>query len=298
MQTEQPDFMQAALPLYSLVTGMKRFVDSGTITRDMDFTLKILPNNQALGLLASDSALTREVEDYLGQLGLRKMRFFSSGNFALVFDTTHDQIVKLGIHKHNGDIEDDAILKPIASKVFHGAKGADLSLEIFPKVETKNATWDHVEALGIHFARKGYVLRHTEPSNVGLLPDGTPILIDAGSVARNAEKKHERENFERWKTQPEPAYEWAGKQEKYFPRIETRELQGVAGNAALAKMEEGMGEEGRVYSARIRSRRQYYGDLRDDLGRAAESTLGGGGDRKLTGHLKDEGAPSSGKLNR
>ena len=137
-------------------------------------------------VLNMSSTIFNGINAYLEQLGITSMQFENCGDNTLVFGAPDNLMLKINTNESApDDAIKDFVLQPLVHHRFehkmHSAK-----LRIVPRVNTKDVTKEHVNALGIALAKRGYVFwdnkLENNLENVGLLPDGTPVLIDPGAV--------------------------------------------------------------------------------------------------------------------
>ncbi len=255
-----------SIPLSEVMEAMQSY-DSKNYT----YSIK----NHCVSLLESEPLLAERVSEFLSKKGMRKFSYLNHGQYSLVFRTTDNQLVKLTApgHHDEGTLECDEILKPILRETI-----GNISVAVYPELNTKDVTWEHVKTLKIRMAQKGYYCSDLGKSGVGLLPDGTPLIIDDGRILKcNKLDAHEKDVYDELRQQPKPLYEWKGKQERFFPKIGTDELVGVASDDTLHHMENGLDNEGVRYARIIRAEGDYHSDLLGRLGKGAYAMHKGAG---------------------
>lgn len=137
-----------------------------------------------------DDGLTKRAAAALKAFGIDKMSYLGHGNFALVLKAGEDQVVRVSVDNVEPPrIVHPSILQPKKTIILQSEDDTPLRIEIMVQIKDKvgaiineGISGEHIEKL-----RRALYASNLQPSdvidnNVGLLPDGTPIVIDGGAV--------------------------------------------------------------------------------------------------------------------
>lgn len=219
----------------------------------------------------------RAVAEYVEDLGFRRLTYFDSGTHALVLDTVDDQLVRI---VHKSERRRDSIphvLHPIYATSNEEEQMLGFRIEVLPKLYVEG-TREHAYSLTEALAKLGYNFRSNTPENVRLLPDGTPIIVDADAIQTENEfremweqgewkRGYTWESYQSFKNHPDPPYYWgeldypaSWTQKKLIPQIGTGEITGVISGSRLRTLETKLGHEDSLV-ATIRDRGLYPAQL-------------------------------------
>ncbi len=179
----------------SLFETLKRFLKIGSYKpytpepRDVAWdpawhhNLEGTRNVTADALIDNDDT-REEIGRMLEKEGLRylPMHAYKSG-ISLVVDFIHDQTLRI---TKKSEIKYQPLLKdfdpPLFLKAHVNIDTDDYLIEILPKISTQHVTTDHLKELIAICAQRGFLFWDAKLENIGLLPDGTPVILDSGAV--------------------------------------------------------------------------------------------------------------------
>ena len=217
-------------------------------------------------LLEFDSYFTKEhtilrdlkrrkaLAEYVGGLGFRRLTYFDSGEHALVLDTVDDQLVRIVQKSERRRDSIPYVLQPIYATSDNVEEMLGFRIEVLPKLHAKGTgEGRHIYSLEVALAKSDYYFRSHTLENVRLLPDGTPIIVDADAVLTETEyRKGLRgpyliigvQSSETLKNRPDPPYYWgemddinSWTQKKLIPQIGTGDITGVISGSRLRTLE-------------------------------------------------------------
>lgn len=193
-------------------------------------------------ILRANPGLVNQVESRLNSVGIAELGYLGHGTFALCFKTPDERVVRIAKCSPDDErIHHPLILQPYTSDIISSG-GESVRVETLALVNNMQGP-DHIlnqEAFkgppyygvqGITYAQKEELVRVLErcgfecpdalqgSGNFGLLKDGTPIVIDPGSVRRIPGKElvMEGDFLAPWFSQnAEGKKQW--KQEALYPR--------------------------------------------------------------------------------
>lgn len=151
----------------------------------------------------------RLVAAFLDSMGIKKFGFLDTGNNALVFDIGNGQVLRLATLSEEKDRRPDIpqVLQPVYTKIVSHTR-----IEVLPKLNTKDVTKEHLQELAGVLKNSKYNFHDQALGEIGLLFDGTPVIVDGGAVLRRRTKKQtaDIENDPRWKGRQEAHLEYVG----------------------------------------------------------------------------------------
>lgn len=182
----------------------------------------------------------KDIVHALEEIGLRRFpRQIRVGYSSLVFPFG-DIVVRLSkkAHREPPRMNEPEILQPLYKQDLPH----EMTVEILPRVETKNVSRTDVLDLQISLIKRGLYFFDGKTPNIGKLPDGTPIIVDGGAVvsrdrflmmdnasseniAGGAKRINQRINypirnpykyFEQLSSKSSPFWQWEGAQERCF----------------------------------------------------------------------------------
>lgn len=158
------------------------------IGRDSGHAVDFLQNSHAVTELVHNDDKLDLVGALLDRLGFRRIDSkFRLGKRALVFHTIDGQLVRISYREPKGGrLKLDEILQPILA--FDNVAG--FRVEVMPEVRTTGLTTEHKRQLIAALAKKGYMFWDCTLENIGLLKDGTPVVIDGDAVIHES-KMHD-----------------------------------------------------------------------------------------------------------
>jgi len=193
------------------------------------------------------------ITKHLDELGFRKFKVFATGDFALLLESTNGQLIRISSSggedsnlgkggQRGGSVPlSSAVLQPIQTLEVQG-----LNIVIFPEIrkpERGELTEESLYALRTKLAEDGLyyedlMIDHNkrpqhprgniQERNVGVLKDGTPVLLDSDSVIHIDDVKPRDQDKIRKELEEFRAYghdfEWENsdktwKQHEEFPHI-------------------------------------------------------------------------------
>lgn len=146
-----------------------------------------------------------QIQDYLNEIGFRKVRHLGNGTFGIAVDCTEDQIIRISINDEPLEREKEPeFLHPILTHIQKFDDKITWKIEVFPKVQqtmlknpdgTNNAAVvQAVENLVCSQKKRGIWCMDIEGDNYGFLRDGTLIHFDPGSSVSRHNYDNMRQN--------------------------------------------------------------------------------------------------------
>ncbi len=188
-----------------------------------------------------------KVKSRLEDFRFHRIAYMRHGDSAAVFKTVDAQLVRISVDGHEPPrLYHPAILQPIFAEIMQG-EFTTIRFEIMPAVkELRNGHNIHHDELKkkllpiLEAALRNSNLNPTDlkAANVGILFDGTPIVVDGGAVEtmfNNRPILIDGEHLEQWFT-GNGSRIW--KQQHYFPRIGTGKITGVITEQDIRNLEE------------------------------------------------------------
>jgi len=242
-----------------------------------------------LNILEEDKLLSPldKVEKYLDDIGIRRLSYLGQGSFSLIFQTTDDKIVRIvdleEVRKTECIDESDErpnlpqILQPISTHQI-----GDLQIEILPRVLNKEdipsnrldevfaASEELISAIG----KEGYIFGDSGYKNIGVMKDGTLVVIDGGAV-RKASIDPSIEDVVVEETDWVSA-DGTWKQKQLYPEIETGELSGLISRENLQHAQQKMGSTDNVFTKAIEEDGFYPKHFVEMVAKASEEYVPGG----------------------
>lgn len=216
--------------------------------------------------------LLKAISEKLDSLGFHRVAYFDMGCHALLFETTDNQLVRIVMDnsKHPRPPH-PAILQPIQSyaiSVPDGTSERRALIEVLPRItrfhesdykRSKTNEYHAAEhALTLALRNSGFKCDDIKSANVGVLPDGTLIVIDREAVKPLDDHPiiTEGEFLKPWLME-----DGTWKQHAFLPEIKNHEITGVITPENVAHLKESLGEESQIYKL-AKSGKLY----RDELG--------------------------------
>ncbi len=160
------------------------------LIRDISSREKITyeSNTHSIRELMDNEARLESLALFIESKGLRRLQGkHLQGKRALLFETVHKQMLRISFRESkDGRLPLDEILQPLMT--FNDVAG--FCVEVLPKVRTSGVSIEHRKELISALAKKGYMFWDCTFDNIGLLDDGTPVVIDADAVIHES-KMHD-----------------------------------------------------------------------------------------------------------
>ncbi|NBO18070.1 MAG: hypothetical protein EBV03_02380 [Proteobacteria bacterium] len=129
--------------------------------------------------LLENTPLLQQVQTHLAAWGVQGMAgYVGAGDNAVVLQPSKDSRFVVRIAFENFD-------RPAIAQVLQATKSQKLGalrLELLPRLNTRGVELKHIRMLEKGLKENGYRFSDPKPENIGLLPDGTPVILDPGSV--------------------------------------------------------------------------------------------------------------------
>ena len=149
--------------------------------------------NGAMSILQRGPELVKEITKALREVGFRSFTPLGFGYNAIAFYTTCNQVVRITSGEEGKRHKSPYILQPILT-----LKVGNIEIEVLPLVRTEGVTDEHVRHVAAKLAEAGFFPGSVKKVNIGLLEDGTPILMDgAGTLLFEEFRKYSEETPER-----------------------------------------------------------------------------------------------------
>lgn len=156
-----------------------------------------LPNQNIDGVLSTFTLAQHPdeleaIDTHLNKLGFSNCKLLAMGGMATIMDTPGKYVIRAVEKK----LEENRPVSPQILQPVDCFETDHFKLEIFPRVNTKDVTREHVRAVELALAtgwqNPGSVIHFGDPKpiNVGLLPDGTPVALDVGLTTQVDESDH------------------------------------------------------------------------------------------------------------
>ncbi len=195
----------------------------------------------------------QELIEGLKKLGYRGLEPIGHGSYAITFHTTENQIIRIALDGTESPRKNlPYVLQPIETHTIGNFK-----IEVLPEVDTAGVTEQHARAIYKKALQDGLlpwdIIDHKDrvrTSNIGLLPDGTPVVLDADAIhtyvpgkSRKSPQELEKEYHTKYPDDPNPEekYQWEEKgktkQEIHFPH---KEVKGVVPLETLERVKQTM----------------------------------------------------------
>ena len=240
------------------------------------------------------------LEKYLSKMGIRQVAHCANGTFAMIFDFTEDQILRVSIG-------DEREIEPEFLESYDVQYCTPFKIEIFPKLDFESLDLEvnnivlqltraeAVQPLYLSLKQRGIFTMDITGNNNALMKDGTPINGDPGNGVMRVDLKKPEENWTAWDTKkmreieearlcplplnyslPGTAGPWSQEdkrkwhQASVYPLIATGKVAGVLSDAALAEIEAGgpieiLRADGSVYTPPLPQEKNARADFITDF---------------------------------
>lgn len=252
------------------ITALDKALETASEEEAMALTGKRFEvENKLAGFNQHTSGELQELAAYLSQQGIRRVAHCGNGTYAMVFDLTDDQVLRISV----GDERES---EPEFAEPQAIAQIGRFKIEVFPKLdfdsldletddlELQQARADAMDPVHHSLRRRGIFTMDITGNNNALLKDGTPINGDPGNGVLRVNLDLPEENWSGWDRQkmveiaeareqplaisyapPDASGPWSAgdkrhwHQAKIYPLIATGRIAGILSDAELSAIEHG-----------------------------------------------------------